>query len=112
MDLHLPKSVRRLLRRKCAAQQELAAYADRHLIGPRRQVIERHLAACDACLQQVAFLVRTTAQPAEAIPTALMHGALALAKQEVRQAYPAWKLALSGAFGILLLCLVSWRFVE
>jgi hypothetical protein len=112
MDLHLPKFVRAVFSTSgCPAQQELAAYADHQWIGPRRHWIERHLVSCDTCVQQVAFLVRT-AQQGEPVPSDLMNKAFALAKQEVRHAYPIWKLALPGAFVLLLLSIVSWRLIE
>jgi hypothetical protein len=112
MDLHLPKSVRAVFSTSdCPAQQELAAYADQQLIGPRRHSIERHLVSCDTCVQQVAYLVRT-AQQGEPVPVDLINKAFALAKQDIHYGYPIWKLALSGAFAILLLVAVSWRFIE
>ena len=112
MDLHLPKFVRAVFSTSgCPAQQELAAYADHQLIGPPRHTIERHLVSCDTCVQQVAFLVRTAPQ-SESVPAELMNKAFALAKQEVQYAYPIWKLALSGAFAVILLSIVSWRLIE
>jgi hypothetical protein len=112
MDLHLPKSVRAVFSPgDCPSQQEIAAYADHRLIGPQRHAIEHHLVGCNTCVQQVAFLIRTTQQEAP-VPAELMNKAFAVAKQEVRQVYPVWKLAMSAAFLILLLTVVSWRLIK
>jgi hypothetical protein len=112
MDLHLPKSVRAVFSTSdCPAQQELAAYADHLLIGPRRHTMERHLVSCDSCIQQVAFLVGTS-QHGESVPPELMNKAFALAEPEAQHAYPIWKLALSGAFVLILLSVVGWRLIE
>jgi len=110
MDLRTSRFTRRFFGRSdCPSQQELAGYADRQLIGLQRHAVERHLSSCDACVQQVAFLVRTAQMDGEPVPPELMRSAVALPKQGITQSYPIWKLAVSGAFAILLLGVVGWK---
>lgn len=112
MDLR-PQFIHRwFARNACPPQQELAGYADRQLMGTRRLAVERHLASCDACTEQVAFLVRTAQMQGEQVPAELMNKALATAKREIRKEYPVWKPALSGAFGVVILSLVGWYLVQ
>jgi hypothetical protein len=42
----------------CPGEAEIAAYADHAITGRERDKIEAHLADCEFCLSQVAFLVR------------------------------------------------------
>jgi hypothetical protein len=60
----------------CPSEIELAAYADQRLPASKRAHVEAHLAACDACLAQVAFLARMP-EPA-AVPPDLLSRASAL----------------------------------
>jgi hypothetical protein len=51
---------------RCPDEAHLAAYVDRRLPAADQARIEAHLADCDACVDQVSFLVR---QPADAAGT-------------------------------------------
>jgi hypothetical protein len=73
----VPQSIKRLFRVKsCPSEQQLAAYADQQLIGNERNLVERHLTTCDACLRQVGFLVRTASMPPEQTPDDLVRSAM------------------------------------
>ena len=52
----------------CLDETQIAAYTDHRLTGQAREQAETHLADCDACLAQVAFLIRS--QPAGSLETA------------------------------------------
>jgi len=60
---------------RCPSEQLLAAYADRQIVESERPVIEKHLAACDRCLQQIGFLARADL-PASDVPSDLLQMAL------------------------------------
>jgi anti-sigma factor RsiW len=96
----------------CPDEQRLAEYADRQLIGDERHAVERHLATCDTCAEQVAFLVSVPAQN-EPVPYELLRKALALGKAQGKGAFATWKPVAVGAFALLLLVAVlSWRIIE
>jgi hypothetical protein len=73
----VPQSIKRLFRvQSCPSEQQLAAYADQQLIGNERNLVERHLTTCDACLRQVGFLVRTASMLPEQTPDDLLRSAM------------------------------------
>lgn len=44
----------------CANESQLAAYVDGALDALARMTLEKHLADCESCLEQVSFLVRSS----------------------------------------------------
>ena len=114
MNLHLPKSVRKLFHpADCPDEQQLAAYADRQLIGDERHAVERHLAKCDTCAEQVGFLVSAVPGQLEPVPDELLRKAVALGKREGKGAFASWKPIGVGAFALLLLVAgLSWQLIE
>ena len=71
---------------RCPDETLLAAYVDRGLPGEARSRVESHLAGCDACLEQVAFLVRPPSGEAPVAP-----GAVARARTLVASAPARWR---------------------
>ncbi|MHB8654056.1 MAG: zf-HC2 domain-containing protein [Terriglobia bacterium] len=91
--------------RGCLDESQIAAYADQQLTGQARERVEAHLADCDVCLAQVAFLIHT--QPAgtpELVPPWLLLRAKNLAQKEGRtQGSALWHW---GRFAAVAACLV------
>lgn len=90
----------RISRLHCPGEEQLAAYADQQLIGAERQRVESHLAACDACLAQVGFLVRQANVEADEAPDWLVKRAAQLQEEPDRTAIAGWKWA-SVAVGVV-----------
>lgn len=73
---------------KCPDDERLAAYADHQLEEQARQGLEEHLADCDFCRGQVAFLVRLEGtEPVEQVPSQLLTRARELGAKE---GYSIW----------------------
>jgi len=108
----LPQSLRRLFRtRNCPRDQLLAAYADQQLIGNERHLVEEHLGSCDACLGQVAFLVRNESAPSHT-PDDLLHAALNLRGSRGSTSGYSWRwLAAASAVVVIagVALLVTWQ---
>ena len=69
----------------CPDESQIAAYADHQLAGPAKERMEAHLADCDFCLDQVAYLIRMqNAELPEAVPNALLLRAIKLAGEKTR----------------------------
>jgi hypothetical protein len=91
------KTLKRLLRaegaeaerpgRNCPDEALLSAYVERGIPDEKRATVEAHVADCEACLGQVAFLAR---QPAEA-PAAVMPGPVARARDLVASPPSFWR---------------------
>jgi hypothetical protein len=100
----VPQSIKRLFRVKsCPSEQQLAAYADQQLIGDERNLIERHLTTCDACLRQVGFLVRTASMPPEQTPDDFLRSAMNFGSKGAPVKRYAWQwLAVASAAMVML----------
>jgi hypothetical protein len=100
----VPQSIKRLFRVKsCPSEQQLAAYADQQLIGNERNLVERHLTTCDACLRQVGFLVRTAAMPPEQTPDDLVRSAMNFGTKGAPVKRYAWQwLAVASAVVVMV----------
>ncbi len=91
------KTLKRLLRaegteaerpgRRCPDEALLSAYADHRIPDDKRATLEAHLADCEACLGQVAFLARRPAEDAAPV----MPGAMARARDFVAPAPKRWR---------------------
>jgi len=97
---------------RCPEEIAIAAYADGRLAGKEKLKIERHLADCDFCLEQVAFLarVRYSDVPA-AVPAPLLARAREMAGTKTGFALlPAWtKVAAAAVACLALVTIVSVR---
>jgi hypothetical protein len=75
----------------CPDEMDLAEFAEGHLSEEARRAFERHLSACEACREQVAFLLRTQDEPvATEAPPALIRQAEELAAHRPAEA-PGWR---------------------
>jgi hypothetical protein len=91
------KDLRRLLRvqgqaedgpgRRCPGEAEISAYVEHRLSVEDKARIESHVADCDACLEQIAFLVR----PSAAEPTPAAPRLLSRARDLVMEKQAAWR---------------------
>lgn len=69
----------------CLDESQIAAYADHQLTGREKERAEAHLADCDFCLDQVAFLVRTqNAEMPEQVSEALLVRTRKLARTKAK----------------------------
>jgi hypothetical protein len=94
----------------CPTEQQLAAYADQQMIGAERHVIEKHLAYCDKCLQQVGFLVRESASIPYPVPEDLVRRAIALGNPSPAKGAPSWRLIAVPAAGVAV-AVLAWSFL-
>src|SRR6478672_8246697 len=77
---------------RCPDENRLAAYVAQRLSGSARKSVEAHVADCDFCLGQVAFLTQSAdwVSP-EAVPTQLLSRARKLVIHEQRKVInPGW----------------------
>jgi hypothetical protein len=79
--------------RRCPDEAQLAAYADRRSQDHDTELIESHLAGCDSCLDQVAFLARVRALPVPDVPPGLLARAKMIADSEARSIRLTWRWA-------------------
>ena len=97
----------RSLRRgwRCPDETRLAAFADGRLGGSARQSAETHVADCDYCRAQVAFLVRAADAPADVeVPARLIARAQGLvAGKQVVSNGRGWRWAAAAAAACLIL---------
>jgi hypothetical protein len=80
--------------RRCPTEQQLAAYADRQLVGSERQVVESHIVSCNDCLHQVGFLIRSTDNEGLEPSAELLQKARQLARAPQRRTSPSWRWAI------------------
>jgi hypothetical protein len=84
---------------RCPDETELAAYVAQRLSGSGRNSVEAHLADCDFCLGQLAFLTKSAdwVNP-EAVPADLLSRARKLVTREPRKVINlGWRWAVSAA---------------
>ena len=94
----------------CPDEHQLAAYIDQQLIGVERERVESHLAKCDACLQQVGFLVKHSHVPLESAPSWLVHRAKVLKAAPLEKASFGLKwVSVATASTVLAIGLLMWR---
>ena len=84
---------------RCPGETELAAYAEAQAFGRKRHRVEAHLANCEFCLSQVAFLVRMQeSETPTPVPQALLARARALVPPEAAPiGQPVWRWAAAAA---------------
>jgi hypothetical protein len=97
---------------RCPEEALLAAYAEQKLTERDRPHVEAHLADCDFCLGQVAFLL----SPPETAPAAVPAGLLLRARQlaETRAAVPGrpawrWGAVAAATAGLMVIAAISLR---
>lgn len=94
----------------CPDEHQLAAYAEQQLIGVERERVESHLAKCDSCLQQVAFLVKKAYVPKESAPLPLLHLAKILRTSAAENAHFGWKwVSVAAACAVMAIGLLVWQ---
>ncbi len=84
---------------RCADEMKLAAYVAQRLSDPASKSIEAHVAGCDFCLGQVAFLAQSAEWvSSEEVPAHLLSRARKLVTREPLQpGNPGWRWAVSAA---------------
>jgi hypothetical protein len=95
--------------RRCPDENQLAAYVSKRLEAPAATAIERHIADCDFCVGQIAFLSQTPdAETVEQVPFALLSRARSILGREPKSsANWAWRWAApSAAVACLILIVV------
>ena len=104
----VPQSIKRLFG-TCPSEVQLAAYSEQQLIGDERNLVEQHLASCDACLQQVGFLLHTASVPSKQTPDHLLSMASSMGKRPDPITRHRWRgLAVATATGAVL-AVVLWN---
>lgn len=90
---------------RCPDETRIAAYADGRLGGAARSSVEAHVADCDHCRAQVAFLVRAAESPADvAVPAQLISRARSLVTEKPRESgFRGWRWAATAAVACLIL---------
>ena len=93
----------------CPDEALLAAYADGLLKESERGKAEEHFADCDACLEQIGFLVQLSRQSRDLRPVAdeLVAKAQSLAARPARR-WPVRYLVPAAAAALLLLAIAPW----
>lgn len=96
---------------RCPDEARLAAYADNQLEDRARHSLEDHLAGCEFCPGQLAFLARLQgSEPPEQVPPQLLARARELAAKQTRSLWvPGLRWATAfGAAASLLLVATLW----
>jgi hypothetical protein len=100
---------------RCPDEIQLAAYVDLTLQGSARDLVEKHVADCDFCLQQISFLVQAADQevPAE-VPAPALRRARDLAPRKSKSSGNwGWRWAAASAAAacvVLLVAFIALRF--
>jgi len=83
---------------RCPDENQLAAYAAQRLNGLARNSVEAHIADCDFCLGQVAFLAQSPdwENPVD-VPASLLSGARSLLGRKPSHANWGWRWAFTTA---------------
>lgn len=93
---------------RCPDETDLAAFVDQHLDAPARSRVERHLADCDFCLDQVASLVLQHAATPVELPEAVVAQARSLADKKKTVAWlPSWRWATVTAAAAVVILVVG-----
>lgn len=97
---------------RCPDEQRLAAYVDGKLVGNERTSFEKHVSACDSCLDAIAFLARSAEWPeADQVPAYLVARERALAAEK-SVAIWRWKWAVAtaaAACAVLAITFIVWN---
>jgi Putative zinc-finger len=99
---------------RCPGQAMVAAYADGRLEGEPQLQLERHLAGCGDCLNELAFLLRTQESELEfEVSPVLLARARSLAETKAAFGWkPVWSWAALSAATVLLALVVSLELRE
>lgn len=88
----VPQSIKRLIQvKRCPNEQQLTAYAEQQLVGVERSTVEQHLSSCDACLRQVAFLMRVESIPTRHAPPDLVQAAIKSSARNTPKILSSWQ---------------------
>ncbi len=93
---------------RCPDESQLAAYVAKRLEAPATTAVERHLADCDFCVSQIAFLSQSPdAETVEQVPLALLSRARSILGREPKSAVNwGWRWAAPSAAVVCLILLV------
>jgi hypothetical protein len=98
---------------RCPDETQLAAYVDLKLQGSTREFVEKHVADCDFCLQQISFLAQAADwTEAVEVPAPVLRGARDLVPRKSRS-MANWRWAAASAAAaclVLLLGFIALRF--
>jgi len=95
----------------CPDESELGVYADGQIVGGEKSRVEAHIADCDFCLDQIAFLVRQKrAEIRVTVPASLVSRARQLSSPPTKlPARLSWQWqAAAAAFACVALATVVW----
>ena len=106
MQIPSPQAVSRGWR--CLSESDLAAYADGGLTGGRKKRCQRHVAGCEYCRHELAFLLRVERMTTHPLAPGWMERAHAVADQRGAAVAFGWAWA---AAAVLVLCAAwgAWR---
>ena len=95
---------------RCPDEIQLAAYVDSTLQGSARELVEKHVADCDFCLEQISFLVQAADQEASAeVPASALRRARDLAPRKSGSSGNwGWRWAAASAAAACLVLLVAF----
>jgi len=97
---------------RCPDETNLAAYADAHLADDAQRRLEAHLADCDFCLNQIAFLLRAQESAMPEVPQGLLTRARELGAEGKEARWLAewrWRTAAAAAACVVLGAIVWLR---
>lgn len=98
---------------RCPGETQLAAYVDQTLDAKARALLETHLAACSACIEQVAFLQRASDWPESGqVPIQLLIRARSLVPEKRKTSLVwnwRWVPVTVAALLIVVFGLFAWR---
>jgi hypothetical protein len=84
--------------RACSDEEVLASFVDGTLSGRARDQLQRHLADCPACLEQVSVLTKLAEEaPAEVAPTLLAQASRLAPQHRPVQGFTRWRWAMAAA---------------
>ena len=98
--------------RNCPDEALLSAYVEHGIPEEERAKVEAHLADCEACLGQVAFLASQPAEPSSAVApgaVARARGLVALPPSPWRSLVLRWGTALAGVACVVLVAIAVLR---
>lgn len=97
----------------CLSESDIAAYVDHRVTGGEKDRIEAHLAGCDFCLGQAAFLARLNEAPIPAsVPISLLSRAQELARPRSRLGFGwpwRWEAVAATVAGLAVVAILSLR---
>jgi hypothetical protein len=96
---------------RCPDEAALCSYVEQKAFGSEREHIERHLAECDACRDQIGFLLRAPDESTPAVvPSAWLAKVRTLSPSRTKVWMPTWQWGTAAAAAcVLLLAATLWE---